>query len=1035
MIPRLPLTEQTSRLTRDFLAALAAQGFSGELRHDFGTRLVTATDNSIYQITPQAVVYPRNAEDVQRTLRLASQPRFQDIKITARGGGTGTNGQSLSEGIILDCSRHLNQILAINVEEGWVRVQPGVVLDQLNDQLAPHGVFFAPNLSPSSRATLGGMINTDACGKGSRIYGRTSDHVLELTCVLSDGSKLDVEPWEDKALSQLKSENGLAGSAIRVVDEIVTEKAEVIERVFPKLSRFLTGYNLAKVYGNDDGRFNLNYLLAGSEGTLAVITEAKLRLTLLPRHKELLVVKYESFDDALTAAELLVESNPAAIETIDEKILELAKEDEIYPLVRDFLTDEGTRLTRTINLVEFIGNSPEELVQEISELCERLDANRSEPGQATGYYRTTTPSEMGDLWNLRKKGVGLLGNTKGARKPIPFVEDTCVPPKNLAAYIREFRALLESYGLDYAMFGHVDVGCLHVRPALDLKEPEQERWLREISDGVMQLVRKHGGVMWGEHGRGFRSEYTPEFFGELYPELRRIKEAFDPCNRLNPGKIVTPLSSSDEPVGVEAPLRGQQDRQIHPDLHSEFDAVVSCNGNGACFNYQPHDVMCPSSRVTRDRRHSPKGRAGLLREWLRQLSLHEGQSSKVPKFQRDRVLPTTGHRPPQADWLQKLQNLWHKQQGESDFSHEVYEAMSGCLACKACATQCPIHVDIPEFRAKFLEAYHTRYLRPLRDYFVGSTEWSGRWLSRIPALANTLLDLSASQVLLRKFGLVDVPRFSPESTWARLHERGVPTADPDRLHRLSPEQKSVSVALTLDAFTAFYESPVVLDLYDLLLELGFRVYLAPFRPNGKPLHVKGFLHSFHKTAEKNADHLRKIAETGVPLLGIDPSVVLTYRDEYPKILAQADLGFSVLLPQEFLLQHPERLAARKSENRMASQPYQLFGHCMEKTGAQLSQKQWQELFRTLGLDLTLVAVGCCGMAGTYGHEREHQAESRGIFEMSWQQRLPEDALARQQVLATGYSCRSQTKRFAGFVPRHPMQALLAELRHAKLPRG
>jgi len=1020
MIPRLAHGEPAPALCRDFLDTLAAQGFSGELRHDLGTRLVTATDNSVYQVTPQAVVYPRTAEDIQRVLKLAAEPRFQEIKITARGGGTGTNGQSLSPGITLDVSRHLNRILEVNLKEGWVRVQPGVVLDQLNDHLAPHGVFFAPNLSPSSRATLGGMINTDACGKGSRIYGRTSDHVLELTCVLSDGSTLEVEPWQAEVLAAVKAGDGLAGSAIRKVDEIVTEKAEAIERVFPKLSRFLTGYNLAKVYDNADDCFNLNYLLAGSEGTLAVVTEAKLRLTPLPKFKELLVVKYERFDDALAAAELLVESDPAAIETIDEKILELAKEDEIYPKVRDFLTDEGDRPTRTINLVEFIGDTPEQLSQKITELCAQLDANRSAPGQATGYYRTTTPGEMGDLWNLRKKGVGLLGNTKGTRKPIPFVEDTCVPPKNLAAYIREFRALLESYGLDYAMFGHVDVGCLHVRPALDLQNPEHERWFREVSDGVMQLVRKHGGVMWGEHGRGFRSEYTPEFFGELYPDLRRVKEAFDPCNRLNPGKIVTPLSSPDQPIGVDGPLRGQQDRQIRPELRSEFDAAVSCNGNGACFNYQPHDVMCPSSRATRDRRHSPKGRAGLLREWLRQLSLAEGQSSKA--------LPTT-------DWLARVRNFWRKRNGEYDFSHEVYEAMSGCLACKACATQCPIHVDVPEFRAKFLDRYHTRYLRPLRDYFVGSTEWSGRWMSRIPALANMLLGLSASQTLLRSFGLVDVPHFSPESTWSRLRGHGVPLANPDHLQSLTPHQKSESVVLTLDAFTAFYESPVVLDLYDVLHELGFRVYLAPFLPNGKPLHVKGFLHSFRKTAETNANLLRKIADTGVPLVGIDPSVVLTYRDEYPKILDRPDLGFAVRLPQEFLLQHPERLAARKSENRMAAQPYQLFGHCMEKTGALLSQKQWQEVFGKLGLDLTPVAVGCCGMAGTYGHEREHQTESRGIFEMSWQQRLPQDALDRQQVLATGYSCRSQTKRFAGFVPRHPMQALLAELRHAKLPHG
>ncbi|MGB0809002.1 MAG: FAD-binding and (Fe-S)-binding domain-containing protein, partial [bacterium] len=564
-------------------------------------------------------------------------------------------------------------------------------LDQLNDFLRPHGVFFAPNLSPSSRATLGGMINTDACGKGSRVYGRTSDHLLELSCLLSNGEELHSVPLNPKELTDWKEASGRTGDVYRVVDEIVCRQAELIEEVFPKMSRFMTGYNLARVYSNDQRPvFNLNYLLAGSEGTLAVVHEAKLRLTPLPAFQELIVVKYESFDDALRAAGILVQSDPTAIETVDEKILGLAREDEIYHKVKDFVADEGSRPTRTINLVEFSGNEKSEVNAKVDQLAKIISERKEISGEATGFYRTNIPEEIRDLWNLRKKGVGLLGNTKGRRKPIPFVEDTAVPPENLAAYIREFRDLLESFGLEYAMFGHVDVGCLHVRPALDLKTTEDEEIVRKISDGVCRLVRKYGGVMWAEHGRGFRTEYTEEHFGsELYQELRRIKQVFDPFNQLNPGKIVTPLESKEQTVSVEAPLRGHRDRQIHSNWQDEFAVTISCNGNGACFHYDPNHVMCPSSKITRDRIHSPKGRAGIMREWLRQLSM-----AGVP----DEVRSSGG-------WAAKLLNSAKKHR-EYDYSHEVFEAMSGCLACKACASQCPVHVDVPEFRSKFLHEYY-----------------------------------------------------------------------------------------------------------------------------------------------------------------------------------------------------------------------------------------------------------------------------------------------------------------------------------------
>ena len=1042
MIPRLSHSESTPEIVQSFLAKLRQSSFAGDIQHDYGTRLITSTDNSIYQVLPQAVVFPKNLADIQALLQLTAQHKFcQCIKITARGGGTGTNGQSLTEGIVLDCSRYMNRILETNIKQGWVRVEPGVVLDQLNEHLAPHKVFFAPDLSPSNRATLGGMVSTDACGKGSRIYGRTSDHVIALSCVLSNGETLESFALDEDKLNVYKQKSGIAGDVFKVVDQIVLEKAGLIEKVFPKMSRFMTGYNLAKVYGNSEKNFNLNYLLSGSEGTLAVVSELKLRLSALPKYKRLLVVKYEYFDDALRDAQILVENDPAAIETIDEKILSLAKEDEIYLKIKNFIVDEKLksgekiRPTRTISLLEFCGNNKNKLEKQVSALCKIINARKNKPGEATGYYRTADPQEIKDLWSLRKKGVGLLGNTKGERKPLPFVEDTAVPPENLAAYIREFRKLLESYGLEYAMFGHVDVGCLHVRPALDLKNLEEEGWIRTLSDQVSELVKKFGGVMWSEHGRGYRSEYTVDFFGEeLHQDLRCIKEAFDPENRLNPGKIVTPLSqATNKVVPLEGPLRGHKDRQISPELLKEYETAINCNGNGACFDYSAKNVMCPSSKITRDRVHSPKGRAGMIREWLRILSLtQERETSLSNNSSRNLSGQTQSNSAAENIFnssYNKIKNTWRKNQGEYDYSHEVYESMAGCLVCKACVTQCPVHVNVPEFRSKFLNLYYSRYLRPLKDYLVGSTETVGRLFSNIPRPLNAIINLPLNRNLLKnKIGLRDFPLYSPESVRQRLREVNAVEFDLDKLNSLSQHELERSVILVQDAFTSFYESQLVLEFYELLRKLNYTVYVAPFHPNGKPLHVKGFLAQFRKVAEKNAKWLSHIALSGIPMVGLDPSVVLTYRDEYLKILGENELPFKVMLPQEFLIMN----SAKHSNYGVAAteklQDYKLLGHCTEKTDAQLSQEQWKEVFEEFGLSLSLIAAGCCGMAGTYGHETEHYEESRGIYDLSWSDKIPQDPFLRQNILTTGFSCRSQVKRFEGFRPLHPLQVLLREIK-------
>ena len=998
MIPVLNVRPELKEDYRDFLHELATTDFSGEIRSDFSSRLVTATDNSIYQILPQAVVFPKTTADVALVFELAKKEAYSDLTFSPRGGGTGTNGQSLSPGIIVDCSKYMRAILELNVSERWVRIQPGVILDQLNRELAHHGLFFAPTLSPSNRATLGGMINTDACGKGSRVYGRTSNHVLDLTVVLIDGTVWHQESMNAQALERAKAGSDTTAQALQLVDDLVKSKRDLIEEVFPKMDRFLTGYNLAAVY-DAEGNFHPEQLICGSEGSLAMVTEARLNLMPIPAYKGLIAVKYAGFSQALADAMSLLSTDPTAIETVDEMILQLARKDEIWHHVKDLIGDDPN--VKTVNLVEYTAQTEAEL----QELLTRIDPQ----GEGRlGCYTTVHDSEITALWNLRKKGVGLLGNMTGSRKPIAFVEDTAVPPHNLAAYIREFRALLDEYRITFAMYGHVDVGCLHVRPALDMQNPIDEKLVRLLSDKVVGLVRKYGGVMWAEHGKGFRSEYTPLFFGEeLYQDLRRIKAAFDPQNRLNPGKVVLPAGSEDQLVQIEAPLRGHFDRQIAPKAQADFAPVISCNGNAACFNYDPGSVMCPSSKITADRIHSPKGRAALLREWLRQLS------------QAGDLGAMTGTEEASAGWLAKMRN---RRQGQGDYSHAVYDALAGCLSCKACAGQCPIHVDIPDYKASFLRRYHTRYPRPLRDYLVGGLEAGLPLQALMPRLVNALLSFPPTRKCSEWItDLLDAPRLSTPTVKREMKRRGIQAVTPEELNHLSEEQRENAVVLMQDSFTSFYDAEVFWAGYQLLQRLGFNVFIANWMANGKPLHIKGFLDRFYEVAQANAKVHRALSR--VPLVCIEPSIALTYRDEYTRIL-EKPLGFQVHLLQEWLvtkLKELTRAAPSAAPGRFA-----LLGHCMEKTAVPASQAQWQQVFSALGCELEVLAVGCCGMAGTYGHEREHQTESRGIFELSWS-RWFNDPKRAGTLLASGYSCRTQAARFAGSKPKHPVQALLAHL--------
>jgi len=1045
LLSNTPIHSKDSVYAR-FASELESSGFMGEIDHTEAQRTVFSTDNSIYQRFPQLVVFPTSSQDVELVARLSADMEFRTLEFNARGGGTGTNGQSLSRSVVVDMSRHMNAILDIDVENRRVRVQSGVVKDQLNAALKPYGLFFAPELSTSNRATLGGMINTDASGQGSCEYGKTRDHVISLDTVLPGGERFEAKVFELSEEEELVQKKGTVGRLIDTTRTIFDRHHDAILERFPPLNRFLTGYDLAHLR-DEKGRLDLRSLLCGSEGSLGFIVEATLNVLPLPKHSALVNVRYTSFMDALRDATALMKAKtrPTSIETVDSKVLGLAMQDMVWEQVAPYFP-EGETPTAGINLVEFNAETAAELEEVVTHFQAHLDSDPAVErlGNTVAWGRT----QMSTLYAMRKRSVGLLGNVEGEKRPIPFVEDTAVPPEKLADYIADFRDLLDHHQLSYGMFGHVDAGVLHVRPAIDMKDPEQATLIRTISDEVVKLTQHYGGLLWGEHGKGVRSEYSPAFFGPLYPLLQEIKTACDPYNQMNPGKIATPLPNREEPTGSiehssdahavdkwqllkidEVPTRGERDRQLDRAVWQYYGAAMHCNGNGACFNYDPNDAMCPSWKGTRNRIHSPKGRATLFKEWLlrqQQASApltSRGLSSPQHVSGIKRIAHALKYFPERA------KATWRRHQGKDsdNFSHEVYDAMAGCLACKSCAGQCPVKVSVPDFRSEFLSLYHQRYLRAPRDYVVASLEAFIPYLAPIAAAYNTVtrwhpVSRSAEKVI----GLVDMPALTRAPLAKQLTAWGIETATPERLNQLSDVEKKRSLVIVQDAFTTYFDTAVVRDIIELLKRLNVHVFVSPYAANGKPLQVYGFLDRFRKVADQQSSRLNALADTGVELVGIDPAMTLVYRQEYPKALP-AEHTPKVALLQEWLASRKDEIAGALKRKANTDTHYRLMAHCTEKTTAAGAVSAWQTLFETFGLTLSIENTGCCGMSGTYGHETRNRETSKHIYALSWEPKV-ESTDNNEQLLVTGYSCRSQVKRFSQTVLEHPLQALLREHR-------
>lgn len=953
MIPRLDPDAPVDPVVGVFAAALRAGGFQGRVLTRLSERVVRATDNSLYQFLPAAAIEPLDHADCSLALTLLGETRFEGVSLTARGGGTGTSAMALTHGVVLDFAR-MNRVHALDPAARTARVEPGVTLAQINDAARPHGLMFAPHVSTGDRATIGGMIATDAAGKGSARYGKTSDHVVSLRVLFAGGEEIETADISDSTLHGYTDRSGCAGELCRAADEIDRTLRDEIDRVFPMLPRRVTGYNLAMIRRNPSGGFSLNHLLCGSEGTLGIVTEATLRLTPIPAHRALVAVSYGSFGDAVRDAVRIAGHMPQAIETMDAMVLDLARGDEAYPLVERYIEPGARALT----LVEFAGDDAGEPRAQAVAFAASDARSTLVPGA----------EEIAGFWALRSRAVGVLGALPGSRKPSPFVEDAGVPLERLPAFIEGFDAILAAEGLTCGRFGHLDAGVIHIRPAIDTTNDDDLARVRRVSDAVARLAKDNGGVLWGEHGKGVRGEYNAFFFGATVDAaMRRIKGAADPGNQLNPGKIAAPPNSSAVMLTVESTTRGELDRDVPAEARAQFDDPFRCNGNAVCHSDRAEQAMCPSWKETRDRRHSPKGRADLMREWLRRVANAGGEPGDASRGVITRAINTA--------------------RGGADFSHEVKEAMDGCLACKACAGQCPVKVDVPAFRAVFLHAYHGRYRRRLREHVL--------------ARAERLAARPAPGALMRLLGVIDLPSRAKPSLALRLRD--------DPAARFDPASVGAGdVVILPDAFTAAYEPGVIVATLRLARSLGRTVHLAPVRESGKALHVLGMLDRFRRVAEREAAWLGSLSHA--TLVGIDPAITLLYRDEYPRTLGRETTR--VLLPQEWLASL--EITPLRGEPTSAT----LLPHCTERAMEPRAAADWNGVFARFGVQLAVRDVGCCGMAGMYGHLAENADRSRGIFDRSWAGAL--DGVA---VLATGYSCRSQAERYTGRRPLHPLEYL------------
>ena len=973
---------------RDSLVRYLRRHVSGEVRFDDTSRGLYSTDASHYQIRPLGVVLPKTIDDLTTTVQIASE---LNVPITARGGGTSLSGQSIGPGIVIDCSKYLNAVGEVDVSGRKVRVQPGVVLDQLNRTLLPHNLMFGPDVATASRATLGGMIGNNSAGARSIVYKQTVDHVRSLSAVLSDGTRSDFGP-----LSALEYERKLElrtreGDAYRAADAAVRDNAaEIIART-PKIVRKVSGYNLAGLLGRAGGvspllepSESLVPLLVGSEGTLAVIAEAELALVPRPKHRGLLVPQFDSLAAALDALQACLELGPSAVELMDRMLIDLARNQRS---LKDTMAAVRGR-PEALLMVEFSSDDAADVSYRVHELQRRLAGCAG----LTVSVPALDAATRDPLWALRSSAVPLLYGMKGDAKPVTFCEDAAVAPERLPEFAARFREIFHRHGTDGAFYGHASVGCLHIRPVLNIHETAGVVTMRKIMEDVTDLVLEFNGSLSGEHGDGLvRSEWNKKMFGPVvYEAFRQVKRGFDPGNVLNPGKVV------DAPA-MEANMRVPPGKMPATDIPTVLDyekqggffrSIELCNGAGVCRKTQG-GAMCPSYRATKDEQDTTRARANALR-----LALVEGeQGAYAPRSPR--------HSPIGQRWIMDVMDL--------------------CLSCKACKAECPSNVDVAKLKAEFLHAYYARRMRPLGHLLVKHVHRLSPLAARFAGMNNWLARRPSVRRLMEGYVGIDRRRSLPE--WHRDHFRRWFSR---RAGGVSPllATSTKRVVLLDDCFTTYQEPNIGRAAVTLLERAGYTVELANICC-GRAMLSKGFLTDARNLARDGIAKLDRFAAAGVPILGLEPSCILSLSDEWPE-LVPGPAAKRVAAAAEMA---DGWLARQVRDNGLSLEVAPRAGtallhpHCHQKAlGAAKGTTDALRLVR--GLDVTVLDAGCCGMAGAFGYEKQHYDISVKIANLELIPAVTANPAAT--VIATGTSCRHQIRDLTGRVALHPLEVMAGE---------
>ncbi|MGQ0569429.1 MAG: FAD-binding and (Fe-S)-binding domain-containing protein [Armatimonadota bacterium] len=988
----------TAERSFDLLARKLTSSVKGEVRFDRVSRVLYSTDASIYQIMPIGVVLPRDAEDVATALRLCAE---DGVPVLPRGAGTSLAGQAVGRAVVIDCSKYMDRILEMDIGRGQARVQPGVVQDVLNGALAPHRFRLGPDTATSNRATLGGMIGNNSCGARSIVYGKMVDHVLALHVMLSDGTDLTLGPLDDDALAGKRQESSREGRLYRAVLETAEANRAEIERRYPRILRRVAGYNLPEMFLRP---FNLARLIVGSEGTLGIVTEATVRVVPRPSHAAVAVVHFHDLLGALEATQVILPHGPSAVELIDKMVLDMTRAQPDYARRMTFVEGDPA----AILVVEFAGERRDDVLDRLDAMARSLAA----AGMGYAVVRAVDFPSQDGIWRIRKAGQGLLQGIKGDSKPITFVEDTAVPPERLAPYIGRFKELLDRHGIQAAFYAHASVGCIHVRPLVNLKDARQVETMRAIAEAVGELVIEFGGAMSAEHGDGLvRGWFLERFFGStIYQAFHTVKAAFDPQGQMNPGKIV------DAPAMTEDLRYGPAYRTLPVRTHFDWSrdggmaaSIELCSGIGACRK-TIDGTMCPSYMVTREEEHSTRGRANLLRAAL---------SGVLPATE------LTGRR--------------------------MYDALDLCLECKGCKAECPANVDMAKLKYEFLARYYEANGYPLRARLFGNIHALNRLGTRFAPVSTWAAQSAPARWLLERVVGIDRRRPLPpfarptfDAWWQRhVHSRNGQHMGSGAHAGPAGSSTRPQVALFADTFLRFNYPQIGRAAVAVLERLGYEVLVPPVVCCGRPMISKGLLTYARAQAEANLKRLLPFAQAGIPIVGCEPSCLLTFRDEVPDLLPGADarlLAEHALLIDEFLHTHFQQYGWPASSagpadaadgTPPASRRVLFHGHCHQK--AMVGTRPAVGVLRAAGFDVEEIDSGCCGMAGSFGFEHEHFDISMAIGErrlLPAVRRLPSDA----DVVVMGVSCRQQIAHGTGRRAKHLVEALADALAAAGTTR-